>query len=77
VICADGGRGTQDGIDTRPLLSANSMCTILLIMGSMIPFAWGVSSRGSVMKIAPFGVEIWMNDYETRCRYFLAETCTE
>ena len=29
------------------------------------------------MKIAPFGVEIWMNDYETRCRYFLAETCTE
>ncbi|HEY6574214.1 MAG TPA: aminotransferase class I/II-fold pyridoxal phosphate-dependent enzyme [Mycobacterium sp.] len=29
------------------------------------------------MKIAPFGVEIWMNDYETRCRYNLAETCTE
>ena len=27
------------------------------------------------MKIAPFGVEIWMSDYETRCRYNLAETC--
>lgn len=29
------------------------------------------------MKIAPFGVEIWMNQHETRCRYNLAETCTE
>ncbi len=29
------------------------------------------------MKISPFGVEIWMNDYETRCRYNLAETCAE
>lgn len=29
------------------------------------------------MKIAPFGVEIWMNANETRCRYNLGETCTE
>lgn len=29
------------------------------------------------MKIAPFGVEIWMNDFETKCRYNLAETCVE
>lgn len=29
------------------------------------------------MKIAPFAVEQWMNEYETRCRYNLAETCVE
>lgn len=29
------------------------------------------------MKIAPFGVEQWMNEYETRCDYNLAETCCE
>jgi aspartate/methionine/tyrosine aminotransferase len=27
------------------------------------------------MKITPFAVEQWMNAYETRCRYNLAETC--
>jgi aspartate/methionine/tyrosine aminotransferase len=27
------------------------------------------------MRIEPFGVEIWMNAWETRCRYNLAETC--
>lgn len=27
------------------------------------------------MRIRPFGVEIWMNAWETRCRYNLAETC--
>ncbi|UWQ16720.1 aminotransferase class I/II-fold pyridoxal phosphate-dependent enzyme [Jannaschia sp. M317] len=27
------------------------------------------------MHIEPFGVEIWMNAYETRCRLNLAETC--
>lgn len=27
------------------------------------------------MKIRDFGVEIWMNAYETHCRYNLAETC--
>lgn len=27
------------------------------------------------MKIEPFGVEIWMNDYETKCELNLAETC--
>ncbi|GIT91992.1 aminotransferase [Jannaschia pagri] len=27
------------------------------------------------MHIDPFGVEIWMNETETRCRYNLAETC--
>lgn len=27
------------------------------------------------MKIEPFGVEMWMNAHETRCRHNLAETC--
>ncbi len=27
------------------------------------------------MKIEPFGVEIWMNEFETRCKFNLAETC--
>ena len=27
------------------------------------------------MKITPFAVEQWMNEYETKCRYNLAETC--
>lgn len=27
------------------------------------------------MQITPFGVEIWMNAYETTCTYNLAETC--
>jgi aspartate/methionine/tyrosine aminotransferase len=29
------------------------------------------------MKIKPFGVEIWMNQYETQCAFNLAETCVE
>lgn len=29
------------------------------------------------MRITPFGVEQWMNEYETRCRYNLAETCVD
>lgn len=29
------------------------------------------------MKIAPFGVEIWMNQYETKATYNLAETCVD
>lgn len=29
------------------------------------------------MKIKEFGVEIWMNAYETKCEYNLAETCVE
>lgn len=29
------------------------------------------------MRIAPFGVEQWMNEYETRCEHNLAETCVE
>lgn len=29
------------------------------------------------MKIRNFGVEIWMNGYETRCTHDLAETCVE
>lgn len=29
------------------------------------------------MRIAPFGVEIWMNEWETRCAWNLAETCVE
>ncbi|WDE06941.1 aminotransferase [Thalassomonas viridans] len=29
------------------------------------------------MKIKPFGVELWMNEYENNCLYNLAETCVE
>lgn len=29
------------------------------------------------MKIEPFGVEIWMNEWETKCEWNLAETCVE
>jgi len=29
------------------------------------------------MKIRPFGVEQWMNEFETRCEWNLAETCVE
>lgn len=29
------------------------------------------------MQIESFGVEIWMNAWETKCRYNLAETCVE
>ena len=29
------------------------------------------------MKIEPFGVEIWMNEFELKCDYNLAETCVE
>ena len=29
------------------------------------------------MNIEPFGVEIWMNEWETRCDWNLAETCVE
>ena len=29
------------------------------------------------MKIEPFGVEIWMNEFELTCDYNLAETCVE
>jgi aspartate/methionine/tyrosine aminotransferase len=29
------------------------------------------------MRIADFGVEIWMNRWETSCRYNLAETCVD
>ena len=29
------------------------------------------------MHIAPFGVEIWMNEWETKCEWNLAETCVE
>ena len=31
----------------------------------------------AVMRIRGFGVEIWMNRWETTCRYNLAETCVE
>lgn len=29
------------------------------------------------MQIQPFGVEIWMNEWETKCQWNLAETCVE
>jgi len=29
------------------------------------------------MRIEPFAVEMWMNEWETRCRYNLAETCVD
>jgi len=31
----------------------------------------------AVMQIRDFGIEIWMNRWETTCRYNLAETCVE
>lgn len=47
----------------------------------MAPCANDVSMRRSgylgVMRIRPFGVEQWMNEYETRCDWNLAETCVE
>jgi aspartate/methionine/tyrosine aminotransferase len=29
------------------------------------------------MNIEPFGVELWMNEFETKCEFNLAETCVE
>ena len=29
------------------------------------------------MKIDTFGVEMWMNELETKCAFNLAETCVE
>ncbi len=29
------------------------------------------------MRIEPFGVELWMNEYENNCEYNLAETCVD
>ncbi|WP_108813839.1 aminotransferase [Loktanella sp. Alg231-35] len=29
------------------------------------------------MQIEPFGVELWMNEWETKCEWNLAETCVE
>jgi aspartate/methionine/tyrosine aminotransferase len=29
------------------------------------------------MRIRPFGIEQWMNEWETRCRWNLAETCVD
>ena len=29
------------------------------------------------MKIDTFGVEMWMNEWETKCEFNLAETCVE
>ena len=29
------------------------------------------------MDIEPFGVEMWMNEWETKCDWNLAETCVE
>ena len=29
------------------------------------------------MDIEPFGVEMWMNEWETKCEWNLAETCVE
>ena len=36
---------------------------------------WGQFLGKSPMQIEPFKVEIWMNEWETRCSYNLAETC--
>jgi aspartate/methionine/tyrosine aminotransferase len=33
--------------------------------------------HNGAMRIADFGVEIWMNERETTCRYNLAETCVD
>jgi len=34
-------------------------------------------NRNYIMHIEPFGVEIWMNEWETKCEWNLAETCVE
>ena len=34
-----------------------------------------IFTAGVAMFIEPFKVEIWMNEWETRCTYNLAETC--
>jgi aspartate/methionine/tyrosine aminotransferase len=35
------------------------------------------SATVATMQIEPFAVEQWMNEYETRCEYNLAETCCD
>ena len=29
------------------------------------------------MHIEPFGIEMWMNEFEDHCKYNLAETCVK
>jgi aspartate/methionine/tyrosine aminotransferase len=36
-----------------------------------------IIERRLIMHIEPFGVEIWMNEFETKCELNLAETCVE
>lgn len=36
-----------------------------------------LSEQGEAMHIDPFGVEIWMNEWEFKCELNLAETCVE
>ena len=38
---------------------------------------WPHAPHDAPMRIRDFGVEIWMNRWETRCRYNLAETCVD
>jgi len=55
-----------------------------LIAGAANEWRMAVGSLGCAlsgmirdMRIAEFGVEVWMNRWETRCRYNLAETCVD
>jgi aspartate/methionine/tyrosine aminotransferase len=38
---------------------------------------WPDPPQNGAMRIREFGVETWMNRWETRCRFNLAETCVE
>jgi aspartate/methionine/tyrosine aminotransferase len=33
--------------------------------------------KGNQMHIKPFGIEMWMNEFEDHCKYNLAETCVK
>jgi aspartate/methionine/tyrosine aminotransferase len=43
----------------------------------LLPPALKKTAKEKKMKIRNFGVEIWMNEYETKCELNLAETCVE
>jgi aspartate/methionine/tyrosine aminotransferase len=51
--------------------------TDLPFSGRLARYANKSSKRTIHMHIEPFGVEIWMNEWETKCEWNLAETCVE
>ena len=46
-------------------------------MSARRPPSGPIRRRMAAMRIREFGVETWMNRWETRCRFNLAETCVE